>query len=160
MKKMTLGIFWGVVTTCGILFLLSGCSWFKEEQYDDMKIGQVFYSNRDGHYIKLPQNYCLGIDLKTETGLFKISEEDSEKAFSSVYNNPRIISGHYIQGYYNNDYLVLCEESQKNVYRYLSFHFDTQEITEYPDEQKVLETFEFSSDDWRTLCNTYTEMGA
>ena len=156
MKKRWMSMF-----ACAVLVItgLSGCGILKEERYGDMHIGEVFCSNRDGHFIRLPQNYCLCVELNAETSLFKVSEEDSKKLYYEMDIGPWIISGHYILEYYNNDYLVLCEETQKDVYRYVSFRFDTQEIQEYPEENTVLDTFQFSSDKWRPLCNTYAERG-
>ena len=158
MKKMVWFIIGVIIYISSIAFFSSGCSLFREERYGDMAIGQFFYGNRDGDHMRLPKDYCLQIDYSGGTSLFKVSETDKTKPFMEVYNTPKIISGHYILGYYTETHMIFCEEKEKGVFNYFSFSFDTQEIKDYPDKQAVMDEFEFSAKDWITLCNTLEEL--
>ena len=136
-----------------ITIILAGCISVnvKEEVYSELEIGEIFGINRDGHHQKLPQNYCLGVDLGSTTKLFKIPDEMLDVGFysESVYNTPGILEGRYVRGYFDDEKIVLCEEVSYREFEYVIFYFSTQEtflITESFAEQ-------VRTSDWFSLCN-------
>lgn len=98
-----------------VSFLLSGCG-FGEVHFADIEEGRNFNGSRDGHYKKLPHNYCLDVDLGSTTRLFKVADEFLNTRWDSAAQHDEIIlKGHYIKGYYNQYFLVLCEEKAMTV---------------------------------------------
>lgn len=146
-----------------VIVLWKGCA-SSETTYGQVEIGETFNHNRDGYYMKLPQGYCLAVDLGEKTRLIGISDEQENIAFGgdgeheAVYNNPQTMSAHYIKGYYNDNYLVLCEELEDESLVYWSFCFDDKKITRYDTAQEVFSLYNFDSKDWFTLCNTYDQI--
>ena len=145
-------------------FLLVGCSFYQEISFSEIDVGEQFYGNRDGYSLKIPYNYCLCVELTSKTGVFKVPDElldvpyAGDEKHDAVYNCNRIIEGHYVKGYYNNEYLVLCEEKEKNEFSYLALNLLNEEITCFFSENEVYEVFNFNSKDWFVLCNTYDEI--
>lgn len=145
--------------------LLSACMFLHKEVYfSEVQIGENFFGTRDGHFTKLPNNYCLAIIYRSTTGLFKVSDEFLEAPFAGdsdhapVYNTERILEGHYIRGYYNDKFVVLCEEKSDGSYVYLSFEFSSEEVRCYSNVNEVYEVFEFDSSRWFSLCNTSAQI--
>jgi len=138
----------------GILFLLNSCS--QAETFSSIEVGENFGSNRDGYFKKISEDYCLFVLKSENTRLLRINENDKNKDFfnESVYNNAiEILNDHYISGYFNDDYLILCEE--KEVHRYLSFNFKTEEIVYYDAGWYVFSEFNFGEEDMFALCDSY-----
>lgn len=156
MKKRIIGV---VIIMSVISFLFGKCSFFKEVRFCDLEIGKNFYGNRDGHYKKLPNNYCLDVELKSTTRLFKIEDAFLDKVFDPYTQYDDIImQAHYIKGYYNDSFLILCEERVDDSCIYWSFEFNTNNIESYESEDDVYELFGFNSEQWFSLCNTNAEI--
>ena len=134
------------------------------EHFSEVEVGQTFFLNRDGYHLKLPNNYCLGVLLGSTARLFKVPEELLDVPFSGdnnhpeVYNTPCILEGHYIKGYYNEKFVILCEEKEDGTLEYLSFDFYSEKIEYYTDIDKVYEIYGFDSNDWSLVCNTNEEI--
>lgn len=155
MKKSIIGM---AIIVSIISFLLSGCG-FKEVCFNDIEVGQIFAGSRDGYYEKLPHNYCLDIDLRTTTRLFKVADEFLNTPWdSAVQHEEFILKGHYIKGYYNNDYLILCEEKPDDSCIYLSFDFFSNNVETYETEEEVYKLFDFDFEQWSALCNTNAQI--
>ena len=144
-----------ILTIISILF--SGCELFKPIKFSELETGTDFWLNRDGYYKKLPHNYVLNVDLRTPASLFKVKEEHLYEEWGDVYtgyfDNP-ILEGHFIEGYFNSDYLVLCEEYEDRNRVYLIFEFATEEIEYYDTLDEIYTLFGVDSLDWFYLCNT------
>lgn len=139
-----------------IVFLFSvfvGCGIMKEECYSQLKVGENFGSNIDGHQKKLPHNYCLDVDLGNKARLFKVPFELLDKPYfsNSVYNTPAILEGRFIKGYFDNEKLVLCEEVSRGDFEYVIFYYATQETTRITDEKQLNA---YGTIMWFALCNT------
>ena len=150
-----------------VFFLLLGiiCNSFsfKSKSFSEIEIGERFGLNRDGYEMKIADNYCLCVDLGSVTKLIKVPDNRLDTDFYGDENNrplyleKAILEGHYIEGYYNDEYLVLWEEKETEN-SFLSFNFQTKQIDHYENVESVYEKFGFSDDDWFSLCNTYEQM--
>lgn len=131
----------------------------KNPHFNDIAIGKTFSHSRDGHCLKVADNYCLAVDLGSVTTLGKIPDEylNEEWTYNYVYRNA-ILEAHYIKAYFNDTHLVLCEEDFDFNLNYLSFEFSSEKVIFYESEEAVLNTFEFESTQWRVLCNTYEQI--
>lgn len=140
-----------------ILLSLCGCS---DKSYKQYNVGENFGHNIDGHMKRLPKNYCMQVDLGSRTKVFIVPTNKTGLPFFeySVYLERSVLEAHYIKGWFNDSYLVLCEEKTDSSYVYLSLEFDTKNITYYENEESVYNEFNFVEDDWFSLCNTYKEI--
>ncbi|MBQ8288017.1 MAG: hypothetical protein IJX76_04505 [Clostridia bacterium] len=140
--------------------LLHGCTIGVEECYSEIEIGEIFGNNIDGHQKKLPQDYCLDVDLGSQTRLFKVPDDLLDKPYfsNSVYNTTAILEGHFIKGYYNADYLVLCEEKENDELAYLTFDFGDESVRYHRDVEAICELIGVDSLEWFSLCNTNQEI--
>ncbi len=136
------------------------------DSFSDLEIGETFGGNIDGHFKKLPQDYCLFVLLGSEATLFKVSDEaldvdlyggDDYIDFCKMSEDKKIMQGHYIKEYHNNEYLILCEEKREGLL-YYSFKYSSCGIECFDDVNTVYKTFGFDSDEWLPVCNTYDEM--
>lgn len=152
-----------ILIVCLTLFLtlLLGCSFFKEYKFGEIEIGELFLQSRDGYYEKLPCNFCLEVDLGSETALFKVEEEHFYEEWDSTwyYDSP-IIKGHYIKCFYNDEYLVLCEEYENDELAYLTFEFASEQIVCYDTLEEIYELLSVDSIEWSSLCNTNKDIRA
>lgn len=161
MLKCKLSIITLLILT--ISMVLFSCA-VKDKSFREIRPGENFYQNVDGHYKKLPNEYALRVLLGEKTSLIKLPEHLLNVKLGSVddiitlHQNGEILEAHYIKGYFNDSYLILCEETTENQYAYISFNFDTEEIAQYSDVETLYETFGFASSHWFTLCNTYEQM--
>lgn len=138
--------------------LLSGCG-LDEVRFVNIKAGENFAGSRDGHFKKLPGNYCLEVNLKSNTRLFKVTDAFLDTTWdSSAKHDECILKGHYIKGFYNDIFLILCEEKDDNSCVYWSFDFLTQDIESYASETDVYNIYGFNSNQWFILCNTNAEI--
>lgn len=139
--------------------LFSACTFFDKVVFSELEVGENFYHSRDGHYKKLPHNYCLWIDLGSTASLFKVPDDrldvslNDDVDFPDAYLKNAFLEAHYIYGYYNDEYLILWEEKSDNSYAYLSFAFSSQAVEHYADITMVYERFGFQEDAWIPLCN-------
>lgn len=146
-----------------VLFLISmllsliGCS---DKSYQDYDVGENFGHNVDGHFKKLPNNYCLQVDLGTITTVFIIPTDKTDVPFftNSIYLQNAILTGHYITGWFNDTHLILCEEKNNSERTYLSLEFCSNTIVYYDMEDTIYNEFGFTVQDWFVLCNTYAEI--
>ncbi len=152
MKKLILII----LITLACFAFLNSCTGGFEEKYSDMEIGQIFGSNVDGHQKKLPHNFCLDVSLGSETRLIKIPDDKLDLPYftNSVYNSPAIIEGHFIKGWYNDNIVILCEETTEDT-KYIVVEFETQKIEYLTNEQELAK---YGNMSWFTLCNTYDQI--
>lgn len=139
------------------------------DSFSDLKIGESFYSTIDSYFEKLPQDYCLFVlpgSAGSEATLFKVSDEaldvdlyggDDSPDFEKMSEDKKIMQGHYIKEYHNNEYLILCEEEKEGLF-YYSFKFSSGDIECFDDVNTVYKTFGFNSDEWISVCKTYDEM--
>lgn len=140
-----------------ITIILAGCISVnvKEEVYSELEIGEVFGINVDGYHKKLPQNYCLNVDLGTNAKLFKVPDEKLDVPYfsNSVYNTPEILEGRYIKYFYDNEKIILCEEVLKEKFEYFAFYFSSQEVI------TLTESFaeKLKTGEWSSLCNTMSQ---
>ena len=157
MKKLYIVII--CLTTALLLF--SGCDYFKEHKFGEIKIGENFIHSRDGHYKKLPNSFCLNVDLGSETSLIKVGKEHYYEDWDCTwyYDSP-IIKGHYIKCFYNDKYLVLCEEYENDEFAYLTFEFASEQIVYYDTLEEIYELLNIDSIKWSSLCNTNEEIRA
>ena len=132
--------------------LFSLCCCLQEEVFSSIQTGETFGHNIDGHQKKLPYNYCLDVNLGSKTRLFKVPDEYLDVPYftNSVYNTPSIIEGRYIKGYYDNEKIIFCEETDTDIYEYIIFYFATQDISRITDEQSLPY---IESNEWFSLCN-------
>ncbi|MBS5844067.1 MAG: hypothetical protein KIC77_11415 [Clostridiales bacterium] len=155
MKKIKVVIFLSIIS-----ILLGGCNYFTPLTFGNIKIGENFMGSRDGYYKKLPYNYCLSVNYRSNVELFKVADEHiNEEWLSSNYYDSAILKGHYIQGFYNENYLVLCEEKKDNTLLYLSFDFSSSVVQYYPDTNEMNKSIGITSQNWFSLCNTNQEIG-
>ena len=135
---------------------LNSCLSNYEEKYSNIEIGQIFGNNIDGYQKKLPNNFCLDVNLGSKTRLIKIPEEKLNVPYftNSVYNTPAVIEGHFIKGWYNDDVVILCEEFSEGI-RFAIVEFDTLKIDYASSEQDLNE---YEDINWFTLCNTFDEI--
>ena len=152
MKKLILG----VIIIFSVLTLLNSCISNYEEKYSNIEIGQNFGSNRDGYQKKLPNNFCLDVNLSSKTRLIKIPDEQLNVPYfaNSVYNTPSVIEGHFIKGWYSDNVVILCEEFSQGI-RFVVVEFETLKINYVSSEQEL---DEYGDINWFTLCNTFDEM--
>ncbi len=136
------------------------------DSFSDLKIGESFYNTIDSHYKKLPQDYCLFVLNGSEATLFKVSDEaldvdlydgDNSPDFDKMSEDKKIMRGHYIKEYHNNEYLILCEEKREGLF-YYSFKFSSGDTECFGDVNTVYKTFGFNSDEWISVCMTYDEL--
>jgi hypothetical protein len=155
MKK----IFKGVILIFIISFIFSGCNFSKDIKFGQIEIGANFMSSRDGYYKKLPYNYCLNVNFRSKVQLFKVADEYVDQIWdSSIYYDCSILEGHFIKGFFNDNYLVLCEEENNNNLLYLSFNFFNGDIQYYANINELHDIFENQSYQWFLLCNTNQEI--
>lgn len=153
-----------MVMVAVLLILLTGCNQYdesffsvrrKDVRFMDLKIGTVFWGGRDGYYEKLPQNYCIRVDLGEKACLFRFSDETVPlESFNSLPYDTAILEAHFIKGHYNDEYLLLCEEKEDDSLVYWSFRFSDETIESYTDIEQVYQRFPPSSIHWSSLCNT------
>ena len=152
MKKLIL------ILTITLLFsaFLNSCIDSLEEKYSDMEIGQTFGSNIDGYQKKLPHNFCLDVNLGTKTRLIKIPDDKLDLPYfaNSVYNSPTIAEGHFIKGWYNDNRVILCEETTEGI-TYVVIEFETQKTERIANEEELAK---YGSISWFALCNTYEQI--
>lgn len=145
-----------------LTILLNGCysliedwSIFDPKTFDEREIGEVFFGSRDGHYEKLPNNYCIRVDLGTEASLFKVPDEFiSNQWDTSVGNYNIVLKGHFIKGYFTSQYYVLCEEKENGDVLYLTFDFSNEEVRYYEGTDEICKLLNVDSIPWSSLCNT------
>ncbi len=162
LSVMRVLLFWIIISA----FLISSNScnipfWSGETKFSDIKVGKIFEGSRDGYFEKLPHNYCLLVEYRYDTTLCKVADEFLDLPWDDTpypYYNDYIIRGHYIKGYYNDNYLILCEEKTDNSYIYHSFNFSTQHMESYTSEQDVYQIYGFTAKQWSTLCNTNAQI--
>ena len=150
---------WKIIALLSALSFLTGCIWFEGVSFSEVEIGKNFIHSRDGHCKKLPQNYCLYVDLGSVTQLLKVAEEKIDEVWdpSSEYNK-HILERHFIKGYFNDEYLLLCEEKEDDSLVYWSLKFSDETIESYTDIEQVYKLFPASSIHWFVLCNTNAEI--
>jgi len=142
-----------------ISILFCGCALLKNKTFGELETGENFMHSRDGHCKKLPNNYGLYVDLSSTTTLFKVLDEYVNEEFtSSVVFENSILEAHYIKGYFNDNYLALCEEHDDDSLSYVVFEFSDESIENYTTEDEVCSIFETDSIEWFTLCNTNEEI--
>lgn len=142
-----------VMFLISILLSLFGCS---DISYQEYGIGENFGHNRDGHYKKLPQNYCIEVLLGDAATVFIVPASKSNVPFftKSVYNQAPVVKGHYIMGWFNDNYLVLCEEKPDSSCAYFSLEFGSNIVTYYDNVNSIYDEFGFGVQDWFLLCNS------
>ena len=152
MKKLILG----VIIIFSVLTPISSCISNYEEKYSNVEIGQNFGSNIDGYQKKLPNHFCLDVNLGSKTRLIKIPDEKLNVPYftNSVYNTPAVIEGHFIKGWYSDSVVILCEEFSEGI-RFVVIEFETLKINYVSSEQEL---DEYGDINWFTLCNTFDEM--
>ena len=127
---------------------------FIDKEYGEVEIGDCFNHSIDGHLMKLPKSYCLYVLIGEETSLFKMPEENYFKEFEPYdYSDKYLLSGRYIKGIYNDDFLGLCEETKAGEYNWLSFCFETQDISYYETQLELEEALSPVNEEWFHLCN-------
>lgn len=136
-----------------VLLSMSGCA---DKSYQGYNVGENFGHNIDGHFKKLPKDYCMEVLLGSTTKVFKIPDEKIDIPFfsNSVYLENATLEGHYILGWFNDTHLVLCEEKNDSVCEYFSLEFGSNSIIYYDNEESVYDKFGFNKKDWFFLCNT------
>ncbi len=150
-----------------VLFLLIACLFcscvFDELSYSSVRIGENFHHNVDGYFKKIPHNYCIWlIELSSTCAVFKVPENLLDTPFlgdehnDAVYNAPKVLEGYFVKGYYNENYLILCE-FYEDQYRYVSLDFTDQIVNYHHNENDIYELFDFCTDDWFKLCNNKSE---
>ena len=145
-----------IVIAVLVIFLvasLTSCQFFspKKKNFSEYEIGEVFSSSRDGQCEKIHNNYCLYVDLGSTTKLFKVNDLKSEFYYTE-YLEEILLEGHYIFCFYNNDFVVFCEEKPDDSRVYLSFEFSNHNVEYYEDIETVYT--KFGNDiEWGSLCN-------
>ena len=141
-----------------LLFLsitLGGCEFFKDVKFSELEVGETFDMSRDGYFKKLPHNYCLDVILGSKAWLFKVPDQklDVEGGYWFGYEN-YILKGHFIKGYYNSEWLVLCKEDKNDELEYLAFNFSSEKVQRNMELNQVCELLNVDSIDWFPICNT------
>lgn len=141
-----------------LLELLIGC-FVSPIIFSELKIGEIFYSSRDGHCEKISDNYCLYVIRREETYLFEVSEEQASVVFDVTFCNDDslIAKGHYIKGFYTSSHLVLCEEKSNDDLVYSIFDFNTKQIQNSLELSEVYQILGLDSIQWFELCSTNKE---
>ena len=139
--------------------LFTSCEFFNDVKFGEIEVGENFWSSRDGHYKKLPHNYCLNIVLRSKAYLFRVPIEynNTEWDSSLCYDNI-IIEGHFIKGFFDSEYLVLCEEQEKGNLIYIVFGFSDEQIQYYHALDDVYDLLNLYSFRWFDICNTNEEI--
>ncbi|MBR6768592.1 MAG: hypothetical protein IKM34_03790 [Clostridia bacterium] len=152
MKKLILV----VIIISSLFTFLNSCISNYEEKYSNIEIGQNFGSNIDGYQKKLPHDFCLDVSLGSKARLIKIPYEKLNVPYftNSVYNTPAVIEGHFIKGWYDDNVVILCEETSENI-RFVVVEFETLKIDYVSSEQEL---DEYGNINWFTLCNTFDEI--
>lgn len=130
---------------------------FLGTRFSKLKTGQNFYMGFDGYCKKVSDDYCLDVDmLRRKARLAKISPECKDQIWNSrsIHEDNIILEAHYIRGYFNEKYLVLCEEKEDDSLIYISVEFSTGATEYYKTESEVYELFGFDSKEWFEICNT------
>ena len=139
-----------------LLFSLFGCA---DKSYQEYEVGENFGHNIDGHFKKLPENYCIEVLLGSRASVFIVGNDKLAVPFfeKSVYLEEAVVEGHYIKGWFNDSHLVLCEEGADDQCKYFSLKFGSNEIVSYESEKQVCREFNITEQDWFSLCNTNEE---
>ena len=149
----------GVIILSVLSILLSSCNIFKDINFGEVKIGENFMSSRDGYYKKLPYNYCLNVNLRSKAQLFKVDDKYIDTTWDfSLFYDCIILEGHFIKGFYDSKYLVLCEEKDDDTILYVSFNFLTGVVQNHTNIGEVYNLFENPPKQWFVLCNTNKEI--
>lgn len=145
-----------VIIISSLFTFLNSCTSNYEEKYSNIEIGQNFGSNIDGYQKKLPHDFCLDVSLGSTARLIKIPYEKLNVPYftNSVYNTPAVIEGHFIKGWYDDNVVILCEETSENI-RFVVVEFETLKIDYVSSEQEL---DEYGNINWFTLCNTFDEI--
>lgn len=128
--------------------------------FEEIEIGKVYSIKRNGFCKKVNKNYFLGVTINYSTALFRVPDEMLNLSVSTDWfitlddKDKNVLKAHYIKGWYNEDYLVLCEEKEDDSLEYLSFEFSTGVVKYYKTESEVYELFDFDSQKWFGLCKT------
>ena len=155
MKKVLMIVILLSVLSC----FLGGCLLTNETVFGKVKVGYHFLWSLDGSYKKLPYNFCLEIDYGSVARLFRVDDEYVDREWDSTRHFDTILEGHFIKGYYDTEYLLLCEEKEDDSLLYWRFDFADETIRSYTDLDQLNEIVDGATK-WFPLCNTNEEIGA